>query len=53
MINSKIKQLMREVDTHISKKERIKAMSKIEDIVEEFNKLKIEQTNKAKQEKKI
>ena len=44
---------MTEVDRHISKKERLKAMSKIEDIVEEFNKLKIEQTNKAKQEKKI
>ena len=44
---------MREVDTHISKKERIKAMSKIEDIVEEFNKVKQEQMTKAKQEKKI
>ena len=53
MITQKIKNMMREVDTHISKKERLKAMSKIEDIVEEFNKLKIEQTNKAKQEKKI
>tara|TARA_B100002003_G_C13666965_1_gene338082 strand:- start:106 stop:267 length:162 start_codon:yes stop_codon:yes gene_type:complete len=53
MINNKIKTLMREVDTHISKKERLKAMTKIEDIVEEFNKLKTEQTSKAKQEKKI
>jgi hypothetical protein len=53
MINQKIKTMMTEVDKHISKKERLKAMSKIEDIVEEFNKLKIEQTNKAKQEKKI
>ena len=53
MINQKIKTMMNEVDRHISKKERLKAMSKIEDIVEEFNKLKIEQTNKAKQEKKI
>jgi|TARA_A100001015_G_scaffold22454_1_gene25482 hypothetical protein len=53
MINQKIKTMMTEVDRHISKKERLKAMSKIEDIVEEFNKLKIEQTNKAKQEKKI
>ena len=53
MINQKIKTMMTEVDKNISKKERLKAMSKIEDIVEEFNKLKIEQTNKAKQEKKI
>ena len=53
MITQKIKTMMTEVDRHISKKERLKAMSKIEDIVEEFNKLKIEQTNKAKQEKKI
>ena len=53
MINQKIKTMMPEVDRHISKKERLKAMSKIEDIVEEFNKLKIEQTNKAKAEKKI
>ena len=53
MINQKIKTMMTEVDRHISRKERLKAMSKIEDIVEEFNKLKIEQTNKAKQEKKI
>ena len=53
MINQKIKTMMTEVDRHISKKERLKAMSKIEDIVEEYNKLKIEQTNKAKQEKKI
>ena len=42
MINQKIKTMMTEVDRHISKKERLKAMSKIEDIVEEFNKLKIE-----------
>ena len=53
MINQKIKTMMTKVDRHISKKERLKAMSKIEDIVEEFNKLKIEQTNKAKHEKKI
>ena len=53
MITQKIKNMMREVDTHISKKERIKAMSKIEDIVEEFNKVKQEQMTKAKQEKKI
>ena len=53
MINQKIKTMMTEVDRHISKKERLKAMSKIEDIVEEFNKLKIEQMTKAKQEKKI
>ena len=53
MITQKIKQMMREVDTHISKKERLKAMSLIEDIVVEFNKLKSEQTNKAKQEKQI
>jgi len=30
MINNKIKTLMREVDTHISKKERLKAMTKID-----------------------
>ena len=53
MISSKIKEMMRKVDTHISKKERLKAMSLIEDIVVEFNKLKTEQTNKAKQEKQI
>tara|TARA_B100000212_G_C26963571_1_gene359503 strand:+ start:189 stop:350 length:162 start_codon:yes stop_codon:yes gene_type:complete len=53
MISSKIKEMMRKVDTHISKKERLKAMSLIEDIVVEFNKLKSEQTNKAKQEKQI
>ena len=53
MINQKIKTMMREVETHISKKERLKAMSLIEDIVDEFNKLKQEQTNKAKQEKKL
>ena len=40
MISSKIKEMMRKVDTHISKKERLKAMSLIEDIVVEFNKLK-------------
>ena len=53
MITQKIKTMMREVDIHINKKERLKAMSKIEDIVEEFNKLKTEQMTKAKQEKKI
>ena len=53
MINQKIKTMMTEVDRHIAKKERLKAMSKIEDIVDEFNKLKTEQTNKAKAEKKI
>ena len=51
MINQKIKTMMTEVDRHISKKERLKAMSKIEDIVEEFNKLKIEQTNTNKKRK--
>ena len=51
--NTKIKTMMSEVDRHISKKERIKAMSKIEDIEEEFKKLRMEQTNKAKAEKKI
>ena len=44
---------MNEVDRHISKKERLKAMTKIEDIVEEFQKVKQEQMTKAKQEKKI
>ena len=53
MINQKIKTMMNEVDRHISKKERLKAMTKIEDIVEEFNKVKQEQMTKAKQEKKI
>ena len=53
MINQKIKTMMTEVDRHISKKERLKAMTKIEDIVEEFNKVKQEQMTKAKQEKKI
>ena len=53
MITQKIKQMMREVDTHISKKERFKTMSKIEDIVEEFEKLKKEQMTRAKAEGKI
>ena len=53
MITPKIKTMMNEVDKHISKKERFKAMSVIEDIVIEFNKVKTEQLNKAKQEKKI
>ena len=53
MITQKIKTMMSEVDKHISKKERLKAMSKIEDIVEEFNKVKTEQMTKAKQEKKL
>ena len=38
MITQKIRTMMSEVDRHIQKKERLKAMSKIEDIVEEFNK---------------
>ena len=53
MITQKIKTMMNEVDRHISKKERLKAMTKIEDIVEEFNKVKQDQMTKAKQEKKI
>tara|TARA_R110002153_G_scaffold59579_1_gene162551 strand:- start:834 stop:995 length:162 start_codon:yes stop_codon:yes gene_type:complete len=53
MITPKIKTMMNEVDKHISKKERFKAMSVIEDIVIEFNKVKTEQMTKAKQEKKI
>ena len=53
MITQKIKTMMSEVDKHISKKERLKAMSKIEDIVEEMTKVKQEQMNRAKQEKKI
>jgi len=53
MISQKIKDMMRQVDVHISKKERLKAMSIIEDIDNELKKLKIEQLNKAKQEKKI
>ena len=51
MITQKIRTMMSEVDRHISKKERLKAMTKIEDIVEEFNKVKQEQMTKAKQEK--
>ena len=38
MITQKIRTMMSEVDRHIQKKERLKAMSKIEDIVEEFQK---------------
>jgi hypothetical protein len=53
MISQKIKDMMRQVDTHISKKERLKTMSIIEDIENELKKLKTEQLNKAKQEKKI
>ena len=53
MITQKIRTMMSEVDSHIQKKERLKAMSKIEDIVEEFNKVKQEQMTRAKQEKKI
>jgi hypothetical protein len=53
MISQKIKDMMRQVDTHISKKERLKAMSIIEDIDNELKKLKIEQLTKAKQEKKL
>ena len=53
MITQKIRTMMSEVDRHIQKKERLKAMSKIEDIVEEFNKVKQEQMTRAKQEKKI
>ena len=53
MITQKIKTMMREVDTHISKKERLKAISKVEDIKEELEKVTKEQMTKAKQEKKI
>jgi len=53
MISQKIKDMMRQVDTHISKKERLKAMSIIEDIDNELKKLKQEQLTKAKQEKKL
>ena len=53
MISQKIKDMMRQVDTHISKKERLKTMSIIEDIDNELKKLKIEQLTKAKQEKKL
>jgi|TARA_B100001971_G_scaffold110670_1_gene101607 hypothetical protein len=53
MISQKIKDMMRQVDVHISKKERLKAMSIIEDIDNELKKLKIEQLTKAKQEKKL
>ena len=35
MISQKIKDMMRQVDTHISKKERLKTMSIIEDIENE------------------
>jgi len=53
MITQKIKIMMREVDIHISKKERLKAISKVEDIKEELEKVTKEQMTKAKQEKKI
>lgn len=53
MISQKIKTMMREVDIHISKKERLKAISKVEDIKEELEKVTKEQMTKAKQEKKI
>jgi len=53
MISHKIKTMMREVDIHISKKERLKAISKVEDIKEELEKVTKEQMTKAKQEKKI
>jgi|TARA_Y100000294_G_C8270498_1_gene222604 hypothetical protein len=53
MITQKIKTMMREVDIHISKKERLKAISKVEDIKEELEKVTKEQMTKAKQEKKI
>jgi hypothetical protein len=53
MITQKIKTMMREVDIHISKKERLKAISKVEDIREELEKVTKEQMTKAKQEKKI
>ena len=53
MITQKIKTMMREVDIHISKKERLKAISKVEDIKEELEKFTKEQMTKAKQEKKI
>ena len=53
MITQKIKTMMREVDINISKKERLKAISKVEDIKEELEKVTKEQMTKAKQEKKI
>ena len=53
MTTQKIKTMMREVDIHISKKERLKAISKVEDIKEELEKVTKEQMTKAKQEKKI
>jgi len=53
MITQKIKTMMREVDIHISKKERLKAISKVEDIKEELEKVTKEQMTKAKQEKNI
>jgi uncharacterized protein YlxW (UPF0749 family) len=52
MITQKIKTMMSEVDKHISKKERLKAMSKIEDISEELNKVKQEQMTKQNRRKK-
>ena len=47
MITQKIRTMMSEVDRHISKKERLKAMTKIEDIVEEFNKELLSSTGEA------
>ena len=53
MITQKIRTMMSEVDRHISKKERLKALSVIEDIEKEMKNLKTEQLTKAKQEKQI
>ena len=53
MISQKVLQMMRQVDSHISKKERLKALSVIEDIEKEMKNLKTEQLTKAKQEKQI
>ena len=37
MISQKVLQMMRQVDSHISKKERLKALSVIEDITIDFD----------------
>ena len=53
IIQQKILPLMKQVDVHIQRKERLKAITLIEDISELLKTINKEQLNKAKQEKKI